>query len=66
MEWEDGRATHRTHELDGIIGITGSGDIGARGVRRAPREDGDVEAEAESARWASEWLTPPPPTAKLG
>lgn len=64
MHRQDARDHRRGKELDDIIGIThGSmgtppGSIPPGDLRRDP-EDG-LELDA----WASQWLTPPPPTAR--
>jgi len=54
LEGEEKRRDVRTRELDEIIGST-TGDMSAGPVSLVSSES------AERAKWAEEWLTPPPP-----
>jgi hypothetical protein len=58
IEREEQRRDHRTRELDAIIGTT-TGDMSAGPVSLVSVEASESHAELE--RWATEWLTPPPP-----
>ncbi len=58
MEREEKRASHRTRELDAIIGVT-TGQIGAGGHIAPPLAE--VRRQAELRSWVTEWMTPAPP-----
>ncbi len=57
MDRDDKRSSHRTRELDEIIGITS----GSMGTPRGSIPPPSTERADELRAWASEWLTPPPP-----
>ena len=57
MDRDDKRTSHRTRELDEIIGITS----GSMGTPRGSIPPPDSQRADELRAWASEWLTPPPP-----
>ena len=59
IEAEDQRSDRRTRELDDIIGTT-RGDMSAGPVSLVSSEAQSARAELE--QWATEWLTPPPPS----
>jgi hypothetical protein len=58
IEGEEERRDLRTRELDAIIGTT-TGDMSAGPVSLVSQDADDSREELE--RWATEWLTPPPP-----
>jgi hypothetical protein len=64
MAREDTRVTNRTRELDAMIGIT-DGSMGAPPGSIPP---GDLKRDPDDAleleRWATAWLTPPPPAVR--
>jgi hypothetical protein len=64
MDRDEKRSSHRTKQLDDIIGVT-SGSLGAPppSVHPPPmdeEEDGRL-SEVELKAWVTEWMTPPPP-----
>jgi hypothetical protein len=68
MDREERRSSHRTKQLDDIIGVT-SGSLGApssaRGESSVREEMSSEELEREREQalktWMTEWLTPPAP-----
>ncbi len=56
IDREERRASARTRELDGILGITG---VGSGAV--SPSEASVTEREQELRAWVTEWMTPQPP-----
>ena len=57
MDRDDKRSSHRTRQLDDIIGVT-NGSLGAPpSVPSRSEEDHERELRA----WVTEWLTPPAP-----
>ena len=59
MDRDERRTSHRTRELDDIIGIT-SGSLGAD-TRSSIPPPPDADREQELRSWVTEWMTPPPP-----
>jgi hypothetical protein len=70
MDRDEKRSSHRTKQLDDIIGVT-SGSLGAPPSipPPAPLPDDEDETECVDGRmsevelkaWVTEWMTPPPP-----
>jgi hypothetical protein len=57
MDLDEKRSSHRTRQLDEIIGVT-SGSLGAPPSVPPPS---DEDHERELRAWVTEWLTPPVP-----
>jgi len=65
---EDEGRSHRSQELDAIIGITkgsmGAGPLSVPPTADAMDDDGEnPEPYSSKEAWLREWLTPPPPVA---